>query len=181
MDRMKNPATQFTKPIYMAIGQKVKQLINVGVSEFKTSVCKNDVLATYSLGSCIAIAAYCPSPTIGGLLHYLLPSASLNPQRAYQKPSMYGDIAIPNFFNRLYELGAQKNSLIVKVIGGASAPFNMGFNVGERNYTILKQICSSNNIRIEAEDVGGIDPKTVFLEMDTGNVTITSRGYFYRI
>ena len=50
-----------------------------------------DVLATYSLGSCIAVCLYDPSSHIGGMIHYQLPDSKIDAQRAAEKPLMFAD------------------------------------------------------------------------------------------
>jgi len=50
-----------------------KTRILVDISDAAVSKNPGDVLATYSLGSCIGVAVYDPSSKIGGLLHYQLP------------------------------------------------------------------------------------------------------------
>jgi chemotaxis protein CheD len=50
------------------------------------------------------------------------------------------------------------------------------FKIGERNYTILKKLLWKNNIMVESEDVGGIASRTVYFDISTGQVIISSKG-----
>ncbi len=66
---------------------------------------------------------------------------------------------------------------MVKVAGGARL-YDVGgmFDIGRRNYTVLRKIFGKNAITIAAEDVGGNRSRTVSLQVDTGQVLIRSYG-----
>ncbi len=134
-------------------------------------------LVTYSLGSCIGVAIWDASAQVGGLLHYMLPDASLSPDKAKAKPAMFADTGIPKLFRAAYELGAAKKNLIVKVAGGSQLLDDKGvFNIGKRNYVMLRKIFWKNGVLIDSEDVGGSVSRTVRLEVETGRLTVKSRG-----
>ena len=59
-----------------------KRRIVVDVSDAKISADPGDVLATYSLGSCIGLCLYEPKARVGGMLHFQLPDSKHDPQRA---------------------------------------------------------------------------------------------------
>ena len=56
--------------------------IIVGISDMKVSNKPDDVLITYSLGSCIGVVIWDPMVKVGGLLHYMLPDSRLDQARA---------------------------------------------------------------------------------------------------
>ena len=61
--------------------------------------------------------------------------------------------------------------------GGSSLLDDNGtFNIGKRNYIILRKIFWKNGILIEAEDVGGSLSRTVRLTVSSGRVTVRNRG-----
>ena len=157
----------------------MKQVI--GISDMKVSNNPDDVLITYSLGSCIALVIWDPEVKVGGLLHYMLPDSSLDKAKAEAKPFMFADTAIPRLFKETYKYGASKARLQVKVFGGSQIMDSAGvFNIGKRNYTILRKIFWKNNILITREDVGGVVNRTVSLEIGTGitRLKISGRGEF---
>lgn len=134
-------------------------------------------LVTYSLGSCIGITIWDPEIRVGGMLHYMLPQASVSPEKAKLNPNMFGDTGIPSLFRAAYELGAQKKRLIVKVAGGSSLLDDNGtFNIGKRNYILLRKIFWKNGVLIDSEDVGGNISRTMRLSVGNGRVTIRNRG-----
>ena len=137
-----------------------------------------DELVAYALGSCLGIAAYDPRSATGGLLHVLLPSATINPQKADANPFMFVDTGVPEFFKRMYAAIGRRRRLIVKVAGGAETQGNGKnfFATGRRNYHMLRKILWTSGILIDAEDVGGGEPRTMHLEIGSGRVWVSSNG-----
>ncbi|HSR36581.1 MAG TPA: chemotaxis protein CheD [Desulfurivibrionaceae bacterium] len=153
----------------------------VGISDMKVSNQPDDVLITYSLGSCIGVVIWDPVAKVGGLLHYMLPDSSLDKEKAQGKPFMFADSGIPLLFKETYKFGAVKNRLIVKVVGGSQIMDNAGiFNIGKRNHAVLRKMFWKNNIMIAKEDVGGTGNRTVSLEIGTGitRLKVSGRGEF---
>ena len=54
-----------------------------------------------------------------GMLHFLLPEARINPERAQQQPAAFADTGIPLLFQTAYEYGLIKQRAIVQLVGGA--------------------------------------------------------------
>jgi len=153
----------------------------VGISDMKVSNQADDVLITYSLGSCIGVVIWDPVAKVGGLLHYMLPDSSLDKEKAEAKPFMFADSGIPLLFKEAYKFGGAKNRLIVKVVGGSQIMDNAGiFNIGKRNHAVLRKMFWKNNIMIAKEDVGGTGNRTVSLEIGTGitRLKVSGRGEF---
>jgi len=144
----------------------------------KLSSREDDVIVTHALGSCLGLAVYDPEARVGGLLHVMMPHSQLNPEKAKTNPYMFIDTGVPAFFRKLYAAGAQKNRLKVKVAGGAN--INTGendrFQTGRRNHTMLKKIFWKNGILVQSEDVGGTRPRTMYLEIATGRVWLSTAG-----
>nr|MBN2278473.1 chemotaxis protein CheD [candidate division Zixibacteria bacterium] len=147
----------------------------VGISDFHVSRNVDEVIVTYSLGSCIGVTVYDPVTRVGGMIHYMLPLSKISPEKARVKPAMFADTGIPFLLKKAFAEGAAKDRLVVKVAGGSKLmDQNKIFNIGERNYLILRKLLWKNNILIDAEDVGGNLSRTVQLEMKTGRVTVKS-------
>lgn len=149
----------------------------VDIADLQVTNDPRTTLVTYSLGSCIGVAIWDPKVRVGGLLHYMLPESSLSPEKAKANPAMFADTGIPALFRATYELGAGKKNLIVKIAGGSQLLDDNGtFNIGKRNYIMLRKIFWKNGVLIEAEDVGGSLSRTVRLDVSTGRFTLKSRG-----
>ncbi|WP_367361177.1 chemotaxis protein CheD [Syntrophus sp. (in: bacteria)] len=153
----------------------------IGISDLKVSNKADDVLVTYALGSCIAVAIYDPRVKVGGLLHYMLPDSTLDMNKAKATPGMFADTGIPILFKACYNLGAQKKSMIVKVIGGASILDDTNyFRIGQKNIMAVRKMFWKNNVMINGEDTGNNYNRTVRLEISTGKVFVKRSGGLLR-
>lgn len=149
----------------------------VDIADMKSSNDPDDVIVTYSLGSCIGVTLYDPTVKVGGMIHFMLPLSKIDPSKAEVKPYMFADTGMTKFLADLYEKGASSRNLVAKIIGGASLLDKQKFfNIGERNYTVAKKILEKNNIKITGEDVGGNISRTVFLYMADGETMVRSSG-----
>lgn len=149
----------------------------VGVADMAISNKPEEILITYSLGSCIAVVIYDPHVKTGGMLHYMLPESSMDAEKARKNPSMFADSGISMLFRQSYQLGTKKENLIVKAVGGAQILDENGvFNIGKRNYLAMRKIFWRNNVMVAAEHVGGSVNRTVRLEMSTGRVFVKVSG-----
>jgi chemotaxis protein CheD len=149
----------------------------VGVADLKTSRNPDDLLITYSLGSCIGICIFDPVAMVGGLLHYMLPESSLSPGKAAANPCMFADTGIPHLFRECYRLGAVKERLIVKAVGGAQVLDSNGtFNIGKRNILMMRKLFWQNGVTMGATALGGTVNRTVSLELRTGSVLLRASG-----
>ncbi len=136
-----------------------------------------EVLITYSLGSCVGLTVFDPQVGVGGLVHCMLPLSRTDLAKAKAHPFMFTDTGIAGLLQAVYDLGAEKRRLIVKVAGGSSLlDKKRMFRIGERNYAVARKILWKNNLLIEAEDVGGSKSRTMLLYMDTGITTIKNHG-----
>lgn len=149
----------------------------VGVSDMKLARAEGDIIVTHALGSCLGIVLYDPVARVGGILHAMLPQASVNPQKAEANPFAFVDVGTPAYIQQALAAGAQKSRLVVKVAGGAA--MNNGadmFAVGKRNFLMLRKVLWQQGLMIRNQDVGGTISRTLYLEIATGQTWIVSRG-----
>ena len=138
---------------------------------------ESDTIVTHALGSCLGLMVYDPVAKVGGLLHAMLPLSKINREKAEVNPYMFVDTGVPVLFKTLYDIGGQKNRMIIKAAGcGNPLGKNEMFKIGERNYTVLKKLLWKNNILLETEDVGGAASRTVHFNVATGQTIISSKG-----
>lgn len=151
--------------------------IAVGVGDLAVSKDIKDEIVTYSLGSCIAVIIHDAKAGVGGLLHLMLPTSSLNPQRAASQPAVFADTGLPKLFRSAYQLGAVKGRMKVTVVGGSQVLDEGGhFNIGKRNYAAVRKILYRNNVLVDKEDVGGNVNRTVGLHVGTGEIWMKVNG-----
>lgn len=151
--------------------------ITIDISDMKLSNNRDDILVTYSLGSCAGLTLYDPVAGVGGMIHCMLPLSKIDPEKAKIKPYMFVDTGVAAMLGELYAMGAQRQNIIAKV-AGAGSPLGKEetFRIGQRNYTILRKFLWKNNILIDKEDVGGSKARTLFLYMEDGKTTVKSEG-----
>ncbi len=150
----------------------------VGISDMKISDDPNQELITYSLGSCLGIAVHDPIAQIGGLLHVLLPSSSILPDKAADLPFTFVDTGVARLFHSLNQAGGERTRLIAKAAGGARMKGASGnLNIGERNLQALVDIFHGNGIPIQAHAIGGHLSRTLRMNVGTGCVTVQSPGH----
>lgn len=149
----------------------------VDISDMKIARTPDEILVTYSLGSCVGLALYDKVAGVGGLIHCMLPLSKIDPDKAKLRPFMFVDTGVTRLLGDLFKLGAQRQNLVARV-AGAGSPLGREetFRIGQRNYTILRKLLWKNNILIDAEDIGGAKARTMYLYMTDGLVTVKSEG-----
>jgi chemotaxis protein CheD len=152
-------------------------VITVGIADCQTSRNEDSVLVTHALGSCIAVAVHDPVAQVAGLLHIMLPDSSINREKAAKQPYMFADTGIPALLGAACALGASRNRLSVRLIGGAQVLDPNGiFNIGKRNHLACRKLLWSAGLMVQAEAVGGHISRTVRLEVGTGRLFWTASG-----
>lgn len=157
-------------------------LTTVGIGEMAVAHQRDAVLVTYSLGSCIGVSMFDPEAGIGGLIHCMLPVSSAEPDKAALKPAMYVDTGLVAMMQAMINLGADTRRLVIKVAGAAS-PLDQcsRFKIGERNVTVMRKVLWKNNLMLTGEQLGGVEPRTMFLVMQTGQTILRSGGAEYEL
>lgn len=151
----------------------------VGVADMKISAKKGDLIVTHALGSCLGITIHDPVACVGGMLHVMLPLSTIDSAKAAENPCMFVDTGVPKLFIECYKAGARKERLEVKVAGGACVNGNTAndyFQIGKRNFTMLRKLLWKNGVLLKASDVGGSFPRTMSLEIGNGEVILKMNG-----
>lgn len=153
--------------------------LTVGVGDLKISREPEDRIITHALGSCLGITVYDPVAKVGGLLHVMLPLSSIDAAKALENPFMFVDSGVPRLFLDAYKAGARKERLIVSAAGGASpSGRDKGdfFQIGSRNVVMLRKLLWKNGVVLKGSDLGGFDARTMWLDLETGEVTVRING-----
>jgi chemotaxis protein CheD len=149
----------------------------VGIADMKLSSQPGTQIVTYALGSCLAVCIFDPKAGVGGMLHAMLPQSSVSPEKAKDRPFMFVDTGLPVLFKEAYKIGAEKERIVVVAAGCASLKAMGGgdcFEIGERNYMVMKKLLWRNHVKLHTEDVGGNCTRNMSLDLDTGRVVISS-------
>jgi chemotaxis protein CheD len=150
----------------------------VGIADMAVSSDPEDTIVTYALGSCLGVCVFDPVARVGGLLHLMLPQASLSPEKAAQNPMMFADTGLPKLFLASYALGAKKERILVAVAGGAAFGMKQGGEdgIGQRNVAMLRKLLWKNGVMLKRHDLGGSEPRNMSLCIATGEVSIAFGG-----
>ena len=155
----------------------------VGIGELVVSNAPDEVIVTHALGSCVAVCLFDPVAGVAAMLHFLLPDARINPERARVQPAAFADTGIPLLFHLAYEFGLEKRRTIVKLAGGAertdhAGPMVEALRTGRRNALAATNVLWRNGVIINARDLGGETPRTVHLSVRDGRVQIFNGRQF---
>ena len=63
----------------------MSERIVIGIGEFAVTTNAQAEIVTHALGSCVAVCLWDPVSHVAGMLHFLLPEAQLNLERANPK------------------------------------------------------------------------------------------------
>jgi len=154
----------------------MKSLV-VGIADCQVSRESGTAIVTYALGSCIGLALFDPITSVGGLLHILLPEASLDAAKAAKNPCMFADTGLPVLIDRCSKLGAAKSRMRVWITGGSAVMDTKGiFNIGKRNALAMRKALWKAGLMIHGEDVGGSGSRTVRLDLGSGTFWVRTAG-----
>jgi len=154
--------------------QPKAERIVIGIGEFAVTAKGDAEVVTHALGSCVAVCLWDPVTHVTGMLHFLLPEAKLNPERAAKQPATFADAGIPLLFQAAYKIGAVKARLRVHLLGGAAVTGGPGgLDVGRRNALMAKKLLWQNGVLVKGESLGGTDSRTVSLAAADGRILVT--------
>ena len=149
------------------------KVIKVGLGEVKTAV-KPHILATPSLGSCVAVILYDELMGIGSMAHIMLPDINL--AKARNNKAKFANTAIEIMLQEMLDLGAAKRRVKAKIVGGANMfpTVNRGnpMHIGLRNVAAVKNELKRQKIRLIAEDTEGNYSRSVEFCVETSVVRI---------
>jgi len=154
----------------------------VGIGQMKISDNPDTVFTAPNLGSCLGIAVFDPIKRIGGMIHCLLPFSKNNPEKAQKEPYHFVDTGFVEMLQEFVRRGSEKKNLMIAVAGGSNiSDENKVFEIGAKNYTILKKVLWKNNLLLKGEDCGDSISRTVTLQLATGEVWVRSNGTTKRL
>lgn len=130
-------------------------------------------LVSTLLGSCVAACLYDPVAKVAGMNHFLL----ANRRYAKEQPlniteaGRYGMHAMELLINEMVLLGAQRKRLRAKAFGGGAVLDVVSKDnflcVGDVNARFVREYLASENIPLEASDLGGELGRVIRFRTDT--------------
>lgn len=155
----------------------MQHAVGPGALQISRNPC--DTLSAVGLGSCIAIAAYEPSHSVGGLLHAMLPLARSHKALPARPASFYVDAGLELLLRLCCRSGALRKNIVLYAAGGANVSlgeelFLGSFRIGELNIESLQRSLLASRVTLRGSDLGGIAARTLLLSMDSGAVRVKS-------
>lgn len=145
----------------------MKEIIDVSTGEVKIGN-SNNIIVSYGIGSCIAVAAIHLEKRIGGIAHIMLPGkAPLNEKISKTK---YTEDAI-DVLMRLLEIEKTDTSQIKVCLIGAGNVLNyQDDTICKSNTDSLLNLLNELKIEISAQSLGGNLRRSVRFDIETGKV-----------
>lgn len=150
----------------------------VDIAQMQITDNPDDVLVTYSLGSCLGVTVYDPQIQVGGMVHCMLPLSKVDQTKAKARPGMFVDTGVSQLLTTLFKMGARKSRIVINVAGGAHVLNNANnmFKIGERNFTVMRKILWKNGLLMHVTEVGGTNSRTIRLHIASGAFVIKTQG-----
>ena len=144
-----------------------------------------DVLSASGIGSCLAITFYDPKQKIGALAHTMLSARRMmfevrNSEHERRKnpvspDTRYADTAIDQMLKKVEALGAKRENLEAKIIGGANMFSAFKSDIAEDNISYAREKLKKLGIAIVGECVGGSQGRSVEFLVASGIVTVKTK------
>ena len=134
------------------------------------AVAETDCTLTTILGSCVAVCLHDPVRKMGGLNHFLLPTAP-----AREASTRYGDIATRRLLDEMRRRGAPAAELTATVVGGAcvlDAYRQRKAELGTSNVDVALAVLTDAGVRIERQETGGSRGRRVAFQATHGTIEI---------
>lgn len=144
--------------------------VTVGVGDLQHAAPPTRTIVTFALGSCIGAFAWDPETLRGACLHFMLPKSEHD-----REPMKYADLGLPRLIRAVAPDKTVAARLRIVACGGATMNGDSGlFRIGQRNITALKQFMWHYGLVLAAHDLGGTQPRTARLDLQTGRVSVDS-------
>jgi len=150
-------------------------VINVNMAEVKTAKSPK-ILATFPLGSCVAVMLYDEMTRIGSIAHIMLPDIKL--AKSKMNKAKFANTAVEIMLKEMIGMGAARRRIKAKITGGANMFTSIvpehSMHIGLRNVAMVKDELKKRKIRLVAEDTVGNYSRSIEFILKTGKVRIKS-------
>ena len=160
---------------------------NIEVNMGDIAVVQGEYYLTASgIGSCLVITLYDAKQRLGALAHTMLWAHRLSAEAREVKEerrkvnpespdTKYADIAIEEMLKRVLALGAKREGLVAKLIGGANMFSAFVSDIGKESVESSRIKLKKEGIAIVGECVGGSQGRSVEFSVNTGIVTVKTK------
>lgn len=156
----------------MAYGVKMREIIDVNTGQVKLG--RGEVLLrSLAIGSCIAVAAYDSKAGIGAMAHIMLPGSA--PVK-FSERTKYAANAIDEMIGMMLEAGSKNGNIEVCLVGAGNVLQKEDDTICVANMQSTTRLLEERNIPIRATVLGGTERKSIFLDVESGNVSYRKGG-----
>ncbi len=127
----------------------------------------DEVISTV-LGSCVAACVWDPVARIGGMNHFMIPTASRQKTEAgpIDDAARYGMFAMEFLINTILRQGGERSRLKTKIAGGGHV-MPIATDIGQNNIDFVRHYLAAESLELTSEHVGGPYPmKVLFHPLD---------------
>ena len=157
------------------VGAFFTQRVVVGVGDMAAANNSSVILSTFALGSCIGVVMHDSATRASALLHFMLPDSSISPDKAMKQPAMFADTGFSALMKAFLGLKGVTARAKCYIAGGAGVISGTdAFKIGERNIGAARVFVQRLGLNVVAADVGGINNRTLHLNIATGELTMKS-------
>lgn len=149
-------------------GESTQGYRTVGIGDYAMTAGAAD-LAANGIGSCVGIALVDERAGVAGLVHAKRPTAD----EAETTGATFADTGIERLVDAMEREGAKKHRIEAKLAGGSSMLDSFS-GLGERNVAQARATLERLDIPLLASDVGGDTGRSLRLDGESGELTITS-------
>jgi chemotaxis protein CheD len=123
------------------------------------------------LGSCVSACIRDYAAEVGGMNHFMLPQSESGDWGEATASLRYENFAMERLINDILARGGRRNSLEIKVFGGANVLQN-GSNIGWLNAQFVEGYLAAERLPIAARHLYGIYPRRIHYVPSTGKVSM---------
>jgi chemotaxis protein CheD len=131
---------------------------------------------TTVLGSCVSACIRDSRLGIGGMNHFMLPLDGSQGNSAWgaatSAATRYGNVAMERLINDILKLGARRENLEIKLVGGGRVLAEISTDIGARNIDFVRQYVAAEGFRVLGEDLGDVHPRRVVYFPQSGRMRV---------
>jgi len=144
-----------------------KQIVDVNTGQVRGAG-REGILRSVAIGSCIVVAALNLKEKTGAMAHIMLPGSA--GADAADK-TRYARDGIDEMLKMLRPAECQKEDIQVCLVGAGNVLKRSDDTICQNNIDSVTRILKEKDIPISASALGGMERKSVFLDVETGCVT----------
>ena len=134
------------------------------------------------LGTCVGLALYCKTKR-GSAVSFICCYPNPVSRTSIYQPEKYASTGVPLFIESLLAKGAQQETLVASLAGGALvgpiSEQDLNLDIGGRTADVVRAILTARDIELVQSETGGFFTCCLSLNMATGQCTIEPAGHHH--